>query len=64
MLAELALQRHELLQRILLVGDEEQAGVELPGGRVGAVGVSGLPGPDDDAAARAGIRAAGFDTPA
>src|SRR4051812_28554474 len=36
--AELALQRHELLARVLLVADEEQPRVELTGVRVGAVG--------------------------
>ena len=34
------------------------------GERVGAVGVSGLPGDVDEALAIAGIRAAGFDAPA
>jgi glc operon protein GlcG len=33
------------------------------GRRVGAVGVSGLPGPDDEAVAIAAIAAAGFDAP-
>jgi uncharacterized protein GlcG (DUF336 family) len=32
------------------------------GGRVGSVGVSGLPGPDDDALARQAIEAAGLST--
>jgi uncharacterized protein GlcG (DUF336 family) len=36
----------------------------LDGGRrVGAIGVSGLPGPDDDALARAAIAAVGFTAP-
>ncbi len=34
------------------------------GRRVGAVGVSGLPGPDDDALARAAIEASGLSTEA
>ena len=38
-LTERPLDRHELLARILLERDEEQAGVELPGRRVVAVGV-------------------------
>ena len=34
------------------------------GARIGAVGVSGLPGPDDEALAVAAIRAAGLEPPA
>jgi glc operon protein GlcG len=42
-----------------------QGGVAILSGgrRIGAVGVSGLPGPDDEAVARAGISAAGLDAP-
>jgi glc operon protein GlcG len=41
-----------------------QGGVAMfdHGGRVGAVGVSGLPGPDDDALARQAIAATGLST--
>jgi glc operon protein GlcG len=42
-----------------------QGGVAIlsDGRRIGAVGVSGLPGPDDEAMGRAGIGAAGLDAP-